>query len=263
MKLLGKIVKLEDISRYLESVQFYVDGFFESIGSPFSLVLSVYIGERYAKILAVRGNGRGKIVRQDNVYKTAEIRPAGEAWGFIDLATGDCLSAWSYKSPNTKTPRGNIFDSMGGMGFVEWFGFSDVKVGKGLSHGVRMSGVRLPYRMNPLTRYGKGDRLRLMNTANEMSKSAAFESFLKGCQEICDKAHKDYIKLSASVGGRYIKIISTSHSQDSVHCFVDGKNGDVLKAASWKAPAKHARGNIFDANNGLAKMQWTGPEYLK
>ena len=46
------------------------------------------------------------------------------------------------------------------------------------------------------------------------------------------------------------------------------KQGDVLKPASYKKPAKHARGNIFDEWNGLRgadgqhPMQWTGPHYL-
>ena len=38
------------------------------------------------------------------------------------------------------------------------------------------------------------------------------------------------------------------------------KKGDLLKAATWKAPAKHARGNIID---GTAKYGVYGPEYIK
>jgi hypothetical protein len=30
-----------------------------------------------------------------------------------------------------------------------------------------------------------------------------------------------------------------------VYCFVDKSNGDILRAATWKAPAKIARGNIY------------------
>lgn len=37
------------------------------------------------------------------------------------------------------------------------------------------------------------------------------------------------------------------------------KKGDLLKAASWKAPAKHSRGNIID---GTARWGIYGPEYL-
>lgn len=49
----------------------------------------------------------------------------------------------------------------------------------------------------------------------------------------------------------------------SVHCFVDMTTGDVLKAAGWKAPAKHARGNIYDEHNGLAHIDPYGPAYLR
>jgi hypothetical protein len=37
------------------------------------------------------------------------------------------------------------------------------------------------------------------------------------------------------------------------------KKGDLLKAATWKAPAKHSRGNIMD---GTARYGVYGPEYL-
>lgn len=47
----------------------------------------------------------------------------------------------------------------------------------------------------------------------------------------------------------------------SVHCFVDRETGDVLKAESWTRPAKGARGNIFDAQNGLGRMDEYGPAY--
>ena len=36
--------------------------------------------------------------------------------------------------------------------------------------------------------------------------------------------------------------------------------GDVFKAASWSAPAKHVRGTIFSDNTNW--YQWTGPNYL-
>ena len=38
------------------------------------------------------------------------------------------------------------------------------------------------------------------------------------------------------------------------------KKGDLLKAATWKAPAKHARGNIID---GTAQWGEYGPSYIK
>jgi hypothetical protein len=49
----------------------------------------------------------------------------------------------------------------------------------------------------------------------------------------------------------------------SAFCFIDKATGDVLKAASWSAPAKHARGNVFDQHNGLAQIGPYGPAYLR
>ena len=37
------------------------------------------------------------------------------------------------------------------------------------------------------------------------------------------------------------------------------KTGDVFKAASWNAAAKHTRGNIFDDNQDY--FEWTVPNY--
>jgi hypothetical protein len=37
--------------------------------------------------------------------------------------------------------------------------------------------------------------------------------------------------------------------------------GDILKAASWAAPARNkARGNVLDED--FSWVRWTGPEYL-
>jgi hypothetical protein len=71
--------------------------------------------------------------------------------------------------------------------------------------------------------------------------------------------------LTFKKGSKFIKIQSGSSVWGFV-CMYDGyfqglpvKKGDLMKAASWRAPAKHSRGNIFD---GTAKYKWTGPEYL-
>ena len=47
-----------------------------------------------------------------------------------------------------------------------------------------------------------------------------------------------------------------------VHHFVDLTTGDILKGASWKAPAKHARGNILrpDAMDAVSVY---GAAYLR
>lgn len=41
------------------------------------------------------------------------------------------------------------------------------------------------------------------------------------------------------------------------------KAGDVMKPASYKKPAKHARGNVFDAEGGLGTANQYGPGYLR
>ena len=60
-------------------------------------------------------------------------------------------------------------------------------------------------------------------------------------------------------GNKFIKVVRGG----SVHSFIvkeddnKFKKGDILMAASWKAPAKNfARGNIIEGN--LSRIQWTG-----
>jgi len=77
---------------------------------------------------------------------------------------------------------------------------------------------------------------------------------------------KDRTDLTLEVGNKFLRL------WDGTSCWgfisrVDGdlkgspiKKGDLLKPASWKAPAKHARGNIID---GTARYGVYGPEYIK
>lgn len=39
--------------------------------------------------------------------------------------------------------------------------------------------------------------------------------------------------------------------------------GDIFKSATYKAPARHARGNIFNPDNGLTQWGDYGPNYLR
>ena len=66
-------------------------------------------------------------------------------------------------------------------------------------------------------------------------------------------------------GRKYIKVTKKLGTQTMVWGFVmkeDDKKflaGDILKAASWSAPARNkARGNIFTGFD----IRWTGPNYL-
>lgn len=79
-----------------------------------------------------------------------------------------------------------------------------------------------------------------------------------------DKIRQDMIDqfeagVEYEIGKKFIKVTTFR----SVHSFIvikdDGKfkAGDILKAASWKAPAKNfARGNVLDGT--LDRVTWTG-----
>jgi hypothetical protein len=71
-----------------------------------------------------------------------------------------------------------------------------------------------------------------------------------------------YPTITLERGKRYVRVVRESRESRSVHSFVDTTNGDVLKADSWKKPAKHARGNIFAEDNGLKGVNYIGANYL-
>ena len=84
-----------------------------------------------------------------------------------------------------------------------------------------------------------------------MATTQAFEtalnSFVQGAQAIVDAHMSAYHPtlsrrtLSVEPGRRYARVVK---NDGGVYCFVDITNGDILKAANWKQPAKHARGSI-------------------
>ena len=128
-----------------------------------------------------------------------------------------------------------------------------------------------------------------------------FDEFLEGCQKIVDEGMRNYSweqKLTTKKGSKYIKIISEdvgegmnsrrvwgfvhklitrkgskyikiisedvgmgNSNSRRVWGFVDRSNGDILKPANWKSPAKHNRGNIFDEDPLLFIGQY-GPAYM-
>jgi hypothetical protein len=99
-----------------------------------------------------------------------------------------------------------------------------------------------------------------------------FDTRLQEWLEANQKLLNDYYKdiptlnvpqLSLMRGKRYVRVVRTDPGSRSVHVFVDITNGDILKPASWKAPAKHARGNIFDKFKGMKWMSAYGAAYLR
>jgi len=93
--------------------------------------------------------------------------------------------------------------------------------------------------------------------------------------EKLDKERKEYYEncsmpnqykpVTVEVGNKFIRIWHGSSCWGFISRVDDVlkgepiKKGDLLKAATWKAPAKHSRGNIMD---GTARYGVYGPEYL-
>jgi hypothetical protein len=98
----------------------------------------------------------------------------------------------------------------------------------------------------------------------------AFVAFMKAAQQRVADDYAAWTKqakismgagptLEPMGGPRYIRIVSVDGTTRSAFGFVDKTNGNVLKAASWKAPAKNfSRGNIFDEQHGCGRIRWTG-----
>ena len=97
----------------------------------------------------------------------------------------------------------------------------------------------------------------------------AFIKWLTVAQKIVDN-HNQSHGYSNSIleyrqGSRYIKVMCRDLNNNGRHvwAFIDRSNGDVLKPASLNAPAKHARGNLFDETLGLSQLGPYGPAYLR
>ena len=102
-----------------------------------------------------------------------------------------------------------------------------------------------------------------------MSNSTEFETALKTWIEGATKIYNDHMaqvfptlpleSLELRKGRKYVKVVKGG----SAFAFIDITNGNVLKPANWKSPAKKVRGNIFDSKNGLGTMSAYGPAYLR
>lgn len=92
----------------------------------------------------------------------------------------------------------------------------------------------------------------------------ALAPFMKGAQA---KVTANYAgtgltipQLGVTYGPKYAKII---RSDGGVYAFVKKDDGNVYKAASWTAPAKHARGNIYSPDGGLSAAGPYGMAYMR
>ena len=105
--------------------------------------------------------------------------------------------------------------------------------------------------------------------------------FDKAMDRLVENIHKNYagwssrveyssgaerVNITTKPGRKFIKIIRDNSVwgfvviDDGMHMGFPIVRGDVLKAAGWRAPARHTRGNIFDNNQDY--FHWTGPNYL-
>ena len=91
-----------------------------------------------------------------------------------------------------------------------------------------------------------------------------YQGFMPPKDDVRRKMFDEYVTtLRETYGSKYIKVISNG----SVSAFIVNtendkkfRYGDILKSASWKAPARNAaRGNVLEGNYDI---NWTGPLYL-
>lgn len=76
------------------------------------------------------------------------------------------------------------------------------------------------------------------------------------------------VNIRVVLGKKFAKLVSARNpgNDDSVYCFVELSTGNILKAASWRLPAKHARGNIRhgdQSNWWNGALNSTGAAYLR
>ena len=99
--------------------------------------------------------------------------------------------------------------------------------------------------------------------------NAALDTFVRTTQQMLhDFYERNFTrvfapKLTIERGNKNVRIVSNDQSGSrSVFCFVRIADGAILKAAGWKAPAKHARGSIY-VNAGQDALTPYGAAYLR
>ena len=119
---------------------------------------------------------------------------------------------------------------------------------------------------------GNTTKTQKTTTKNGLSFDKAMDTLLGKIQENYDNrymgssVHKK-LDLTLKPGRKFVKVVDGSRvwgfiaKVDGVHKGLPMLKGDILKAATWNAPAKHSRGSIFDAEMHKS-FSWTGPNYL-
>jgi hypothetical protein len=65
------------------------------------------------------------------------------------------------------------------------------------------------------------------------------------CYDVEVEYLRKYIKINK------VEVCHDGSRRSSIFCFIDSKTGDIFKPATYKAPAKHARGNILSDEYGM------------
>ena len=111
----------------------------------------------------------------------------------------------------------------------------------------------------------------MINVSSEL-----VQAFVAGAQKVVTDHYKEKYpdfaipEIRAEEGQKYIRVLKN----EQTYCFIakeDGKTkalgevreGDVLKAATFRGPAKGARSNLFDASGGASACEWHGVRYLR
>jgi len=72
------------------------------------------------------------------------------------------------------------------------------------------------------------------------------------------------VKVNRDDGKKYTRLVQIRESgAGSAYGFINLTTGDILKAASWKAPAKGVRGNVNDYDYGLSCCDPYGVKYIR
>ena len=115
------------------------------------------------------------------------------------------------------------------------------------------------------------------STLNEVDKTKLGLSFNEAIDRLLLQIQVDYdnwsrfnsktLDLKIKTGRKFVKVIEGNRvwgfisRVDGEHKGAPIKVGDIMKAASWAAAAKHSRGSIFDKDFHKS-FSWTGPNYL-
>ena len=117
---------------------------------------------------------------------------------------------------------------------------------------------------------GNTTKTQTTNSKNGLSFNDAMDNLLLQIQVAYDnwsKFNTKTLDLTLKPGRKFIKVVEGNRvwgfvaKVDGVHKGVPMLKGDILKAATWRAPAKHSRGNIF-YEKMHESFSWTGPNYL-